>query len=132
MKEKVLKKWDLFLISFLSANSSKKCHYLFPMISCFRTSFPVLERPFPVFWFFGKVILSWDVPEQMSLSQYCCSCLCLVTKGQRDKKISLYRDKGTMERPIPVCSGISHRMSCPMETLVQTLYFQSHCYFRIF
>ena len=23
-------------------------HYSFPIISCFRTSFPVLERPFPV------------------------------------------------------------------------------------
>ena len=40
----------------------------FPMISCFRTSFPILECTFPVledpflsFFFFWKVILSRDV-----------------------------------------------------------------------
>jgi hypothetical protein len=37
MREKALKKWDFFLI-FLSLK----------ILSCFRTSFPVLERPFPV------------------------------------------------------------------------------------
>ena len=84
----------------------------FSMISCFRTSFPVLERPF-LFWnvlscfrtsfscyrtsfycfgtsfscflcSFGKVILSRDVPGQRSLSRDFCSCPCPRTKGQWD------------------------------------------------
>ena len=102
-------------------------HYFFTMISCFRTSFPVLERPF-LFWnvlscfrtsfscyrtsfscfgtsfycflcSFGKVILSRDVPGQRNLSRDICSCPCPGTKGHRDKKISLSRAKETTGRP---------------------------------
>ena len=57
--------------------------FLYNILSCFRTSFPVLECPFPdlehpfsvlerlftVFWVFLKVILSWDVPGLKSLSR---------------------------------------------------------------
>ena len=46
-----------------------------------------------------KVILSRDVPGQKSLSRDFCSCPCPGTKGHRDKKISLSRDKGTTGRP---------------------------------
>ena len=71
----------------------------FPIISCFITSFlflehtsSVLERTFPVLEPpFGKVILSRD---------FCC-CPCLGSKGHQDKKISLFRDKGTTGRPVP-------------------------------
>jgi hypothetical protein len=122
------------------------------MISCFRTSFPVLERPF-LFWnfiflfrnflflfwnvfflfynnfflffgFFRKVILSRDVPGQRGLSRDICSCPCPGTKGHRDKKISLSRDKGTTGRPVPVCPGTSR----PVKTLVSTMYTSfNHC-----
>ena len=69
-------------------------------ISCFRTSFPVLERLFPGFL---GVILSRDVPGQKSLSRDICSCPCPGTKGHRDKNFFLSRDKGTTGRPVPVC-----------------------------
>ena len=92
------------------------------MMSCFRTSFSVLENRFLnwsiLFCFkmsfsyfgtssvcfgmsfsglcsFGKVILSQDVQGQTTLSQDFCSFPCPRTKEHRDKKISLSRDKGT-------------------------------------
>ena len=61
-----------------------------------------------------KFILSWDVLEQRSLSWDFCSCPCPKTKGHWTKKISLSRNKGTTERPVP--GGTSH----PVETLPQT------------
>jgi hypothetical protein len=77
--------------------------------SCFKTSFPALEleRPFPVFErpfpFFKH---PFPVFERLF------SCFFKegdfvpgrpLTKGHRDKKISLSRDKGTTGRPVPVC-----------------------------
>ena len=47
-----------------------------------------------------KFILSRDVPGQRSLSRDICSCPCPGTKGHRDKKIFLSRDKGTTGRPV--------------------------------
>ena len=83
----------------------------FPVFSCFRTSFPVLEhlltvleRLFPFFFFFWE---SDFVPGQKSLSQDFFSCICPGTKGQRDKELFLSRDKGTTGRPILDCPGTS-------------------------
>ena len=78
-------------------------YYSFVINSCFRTFFPILERPFlfcnvlflfqnVLFLFlvtFGKVILSRDLPGQRSLSRDICSCPCPWTKGHWDKKFSL-------------------------------------------
>ena len=63
--------------------------------SCFGTSFSCFLCSF------GKVILSRDVPGQRCLSRDICSCPCPGTKGHRDKKIFLSRDKGTTGRPVP-------------------------------
>ena len=60
------------------------------------------------------VILSLDVPGQRSLSRDFCSCPFPRKKGQRDKEMFLFRDKGTTGRPVPDCSGTSR----PLETLV--------------
>ena len=58
-----------------------------------------LERPFPVF----SVLLGKEfVPGHLLLPL------------SRDKKISLSWDKGTTERPVLFCPGMSH----PVETLV--------------
>ena len=77
------------------------------ILSCFRTSFSVLEHPFSVlerlFPGFWGVILSRDVPGQKSLSRDICSCPCPGTKGHRDKKFFLSRDKGTTGRPVRDC-----------------------------
>ena len=128
-------------MEFFSDFSSSSCFGTFffcfrTSFSCFRTSFPVLERPFPVsehhfpvlerpfsvlerlFPGFWGVILSPDVPGQKSLSRDICSCPCPGTKGHRDKKFSLSRDKGTTGRPVPVCPGLSRGTSRPLETLV--------------
>ena len=114
---------------------------LFSMISCVRTSFPVLERPFlfqnilfcfetSFFCFrtsfscflcsFEKVILSQDIPGQRSLFQYFCSCLCPGTKGQQDKGPFLSWNKGTTGRLVQDCPGTSRRTSPPLETLVSS------------
>ena len=53
----------------------------FPMISYFRTSFPFLERPFPVL----------EHPFLFYIG----------SKGQRDKEVFLSQDKGTRGHPDP-------------------------------
>ena len=64
--------------------------------SCFRTSFFCFLTSFSCFLCsFGKVILSRDVPGQRSLSRDKSRSPCPGTKGHRDMKISLSRDKGT-------------------------------------
>ena len=57
----------------------------FPMISCFRTSFLVLEHTFPVL----------ECPRTRGLSRDICSCPCLGTKGQRDNFFVLSRGKAS-------------------------------------
>ena len=69
------------------------CTVLERPFSVLERPFPVLERPFPVFW--GKVILSRDVPGQKNLSWDFCSYPCPGTKGQQDKEIFLSRDNRT-------------------------------------
>ena len=47
------KTWKGTITNFLSKSRTgqgRDNHYFFSIISCFRTSLPVLERPFPVFW----------------------------------------------------------------------------------
>ena len=103
--------WDGTACQNPGRDAGQDNHYLFPISSCFRTSFPVLkrtffsfrmsfsvlERPFSCFLVsFGKVILSRDDPGQGSYSQDFCSCPCPGTKVQQDKEIFLSREKGTM------------------------------------
>ena len=52
-------------------------------------------------WSFFWKFLIYFVPGQRSLSRDICSCPCPGTKGQRDKKNFLSRDKGTTGRPVP-------------------------------
>ena len=74
-------------------------------LSCFRTSFSVLEFPFlqglfPVFFCGGEVILS----------QVFCFCPCSRTKGQQDKEIFLSRDVQFLGnpnlKPLGFCAGL--------------------------
>ena len=90
---------------------------------CSRTSrdkitFPKEHKKQEI-WSFFKKNLIYFVPGQRSLSRDICSCPCPGTKGHRDKKIFLSRDKGTTGRPVPVCPGTSRGTSRPVETLVR-------------
>ena len=72
---------------------------------CLRASFPVLEHPFPVLerpFLLQNIFFCFRTSFSCFLSRDICSCPCPVTKGHRDKKIPLSRDKGTTGRPVPL------------------------------
>ena len=61
--------WDGTITIFLSKSGWDRDRTEQSLFFCFRSAFPVLERPFSIFLsFFGKVILSWDILGQRSLS----------------------------------------------------------------
>ena len=59
---------------------------LFSVIFCFRTSFPVLECPFPVFW--ESAFVPQEVPGQRNLSQDVPGQENIFVPEQRDNRMS--------------------------------------------
>ena len=89
-------------------------HFFFPIISCHRTSFPVLECTFSVLECLSCFRTSFSVLElpflqglfpvffcggEVILSQVFCFCPCSRTKGQQDKEIFLSRDVQFLGNP---------------------------------
>ena len=104
------KTWKGTITNFLSKSRTgqgRDNHYFFSIISCFRTSLPVLERPFPVFWG-GK----WFCPGESRFRGVCPGIFApALHLGQGDNGVRNYfcaRTMGQQDVPLPFGQSNMH------------------------